>query len=186
MLPRIVFGSAYADMRLAPFLFAIALLAIRFRGETVMPMARVLASGGLGLLFVAGRGDDREPGDGGQRPVGEACPLDHVPRGARLVSLVGQACRGLWSLPRNTHLPAMAIVRRHAFSNDQWAIDGANLLSVRYRQAGDFIADPSQIVRPPNAPAAKSGPRTMRLPPFPATRSIMSGLSICRRTNSGC
>ena len=30
LLPRIVFGSAYADMRLAPYLFAIALVAIRF------------------------------------------------------------------------------------------------------------------------------------------------------------
>ena len=30
-LPRIVFGSAYADMRLAPFMVAIALIAVRPR-----------------------------------------------------------------------------------------------------------------------------------------------------------
>ena len=30
LLPRIVFGSAYADMRLAPYLFAIGIIAIRF------------------------------------------------------------------------------------------------------------------------------------------------------------
>ena len=74
--------------------------------------------------------------------------LDHVPRGAALVSLVGQECEALWALPRNTHLPAMALVRRHAFSNDQWTVEGANLLSVRYKAAGHFTADPSQIVRP--------------------------------------
>ena len=75
--------------------------------------------------------------------------LDHVPRGAAMVSLVGQDCRRLWTLPRNTHLPAMGIVRRHAFSNDQWAIEGANLLRVIYRQAGRFMADPSEIVKLP-------------------------------------
>ena len=32
ILPRIIFGSAYADMRLVPYLMAVGLLAIRFRG----------------------------------------------------------------------------------------------------------------------------------------------------------
>ena len=32
ILPRIVFGSAYADMRLVPYLMAVAILAIRYRG----------------------------------------------------------------------------------------------------------------------------------------------------------
>ena len=71
------------------------------------------------------------------------------------MTLVGQDCGGLWALPRNTHLGGMAIVRRHAFSNDQWTIEGANLLSVRYRQAGHFIADPSQIVRPPDCASSE-------------------------------
>jgi hypothetical protein len=72
--------------------------------------------------------------------------LDHVPPGARLVTLVRIACRDSWELPRNSHLGAMAIVRRHAFSNDQWAIEGANLLSVKFAEARHFGADPSQIV----------------------------------------
>ena len=148
VLPRIVFGSAYADMRLAPYMIATALLAIRFRGATIMPLARTLAVIGVGFylmrivtttLSLVWASNDQEA---------KLQALDHVPRGARLVSLVGQDCGRLWALPRNTHLPAMAIVRRHAFSNDQWAIEGANLLSVRYRQAGHFLADPSQIVRP--------------------------------------
>ena len=33
ILPRIIFGSAYADMRLVPYLMAVGLLAIRFRGR---------------------------------------------------------------------------------------------------------------------------------------------------------
>ena len=148
VVPRIVFASAYADMRLAPYMIACGLLAIRFRGETVMRTARVLAMLGVAFYFakIAATTISLALATNEQRARLEA--LDHVPRGARLVSLVGQECDTLWSLPRNSHLPAMAIVRRHAFSNDQWAIEGTNLLSVRYRQAGRFMADPSQIVRP--------------------------------------
>ncbi len=149
LLPRVVFGSAYADMRLAPFMIACALLAVRFRGETPLPTARLLAWAGLGFYLLRIATTTISLALSANDQAAKLAALDHVPRGARLVSLVGQDCGGLWALPRNTHLPAMAIVRRHAFSNDQWAIEGANLLSVRYRQAGHFIADPSQMVRPP-------------------------------------
>ena len=148
VMPRIIFGSAYADMRLAPFMIATAVLAIRFKNETHLPMARVLAILGVGfyLLRLAATAASLAFAANDQKAILQA--LDHVPRGARLVSLVGQDCGSLWSLPRNSHLPAMAIVRRQAFSNDQWAVEGANLLSVHYAQAGHFLADPSQIVRP--------------------------------------
>ena len=53
MLPRIVFGSAYADMRLVPYLMAVMLLAIRFRGAPDRTTAQVLAV--IGLLFFATR-----------------------------------------------------------------------------------------------------------------------------------
>ena len=53
ILPRIIFGSAYADMRLVPYLLAVALLAIRFRGRADRTMAHVLAM--LALLFFATR-----------------------------------------------------------------------------------------------------------------------------------
>jgi hypothetical protein len=71
-----------------------------------------------------------------------------MPAGARVISLVGYPCTNAWPLPRNTHLGGMVIVRRHGFSNDQWTIEGANLMSLRYSKAGIFSADPSQMVRP--------------------------------------
>ena len=58
--------------------------------------------------------------------------LDHVPEGARLVSLVRHDCDKKWFDDRLAHLPAMAIVRRNAFSNDQWQLEGAQLLHSRY------------------------------------------------------
>ena len=148
ILPRIVFGSAYADMRLVPYLIATALLGIRFKGATDPRLARNLAL--IGLAFYVGRiaATTASLAIAANNQSARLAALDHVPRGARLVHLVSEDCASLWALPRNTHLGAMAIVRRDAFSNDQWAVEGANLLSVHYTAAGRFRADPSQIVRP--------------------------------------
>src|SRR6059058_6199870 len=43
LLPRIIFGSAYADMRLVPYLIAVTVVAIRFRGAPDRRTAHVLA-----------------------------------------------------------------------------------------------------------------------------------------------
>ena len=80
--------------------------------------------------------------------------LDRVPRGARVVTMVQLPCRDAWALPRNSHLGAMVIVRREGFSNDQWVIEGTNLLDLKYQEAGFFASDPSQIVRPNECPEA--------------------------------
>jgi hypothetical protein len=147
LLPRIIFASAYADMRLAPYLFALAVLAIRFRSDTPKRAASVLAA--LGILFWLTRlatttvsfamaADDQR---------GKLAALSHIPMGAKVASFVGQGCSDWWAMPRNSHLGAMVIVRRQGFSNDQWDIVGSNLLSVRY-DAGVYSSDPSEIVRP--------------------------------------
>jgi hypothetical protein len=148
ILPRIVFGSAYADMRLIPYLMAVGLLAIRFRGVEHRRTGQVLAV--LGLLFFATRtaantislwraGDDQ---------TAKLQALNFVPEGARVISLTGMTCSEYWPLLRNAHLGAMTIVRRNGFSNDQWLLEGINLLDLKYRAAGYFAADPSQLVRP--------------------------------------
>ena len=138
ILPRIIFGSAYADMRLAPFVIATALLAIRFRRETRLPTARVIALLGLAFYLIRIAASTISLAQASHDYTAKLQALDHVPRGARLVNLVGQTCKDLWSLPRNSHLGAMAIVRRHAFSNDQWAIEGANLLQRPVQGGGPF------------------------------------------------
>ncbi len=74
--------------------------------------------------------------------------LTHVPRGARVVTLTGMPCSEYWPLLRNSHLGAMVIVRKEGFSNDQWLMEGLNLLDLKYTRAGYYAADPSQLVRP--------------------------------------
>ncbi|MBW0008130.1 MAG: hypothetical protein JO335_10500 [Sphingomonas sp.] len=148
IIPRIVFGSAYADMRLVPYLMAVALLAIRFRGRPDRRTAQVLAI--LGLLFFATRtvANTLSLGLAAKDQSAKLQALDVVPRGSRVISLVGMTCQEYWPMLRNGHLGAMVIVRREGFSNDQWVIEGLNLLDLKYTKAGYFAADPSQLVRP--------------------------------------
>ena len=148
ILPRIIFGSAYADMRLVPYLIAVGLLAIRFRGAPDRTTAQVLAV--VGLLFFATRtvANTVSLGRAADDQSAKLKAIDLMPRGARVISLVGMTCQEYWPLLRNGHLGAMVIVRRDGFSNDQWLLEGVNLLDLRYRAAGYFAADPSQLVRP--------------------------------------
>ena len=67
----------------------------------------------------------------------------------------------------------MAIVRREGFSNDQWVIEGVNLLDLKYRAAGYFAADPSQMVRPERLPRSRC-----------TGRSIDVARDVCRATIS--
>ncbi len=152
LLPWTIFGSAYADMRIVPYLLAVAVLAIRFRSETDRRLAGLLAAAGLAMYAVRIAGTTLSLGLAANDQQAKLAALAHVPMGARMVTLVGQPCRRPWALPRNSHLGAMAIVRRHAFSNDQWAIEGANLLRVKFLAADPFTADPSQLVRPVECP----------------------------------
>ncbi|HEX2803047.1 MAG TPA: hypothetical protein VHN55_03560 [Sphingomicrobium sp.] len=148
LLPRIIFGSAYADMRLVPYALAVVLLAIRFRDDVRPRFGSALAA--LGLAFVLARlaGTTASMTIAANDQQAKLAALDHVPMGARVVTLVGDPCGYSWPLPRNSHLGAMVVVRKHGFSNDQWVMEGLNLLDLRYPEAGHFSADPSQRVRP--------------------------------------
>ena len=148
LLPRIVFGSAYADMRLVPYMFAVAVLAIRVRDPEDRQFHGRLALAALAFLLIRFGGHAASFWIYDREYDRQLAALDHVPRGARMVSFVGVSCNAPWAMTRLEHLPAMAIVRREAFSNDQWAMAGAQLLGVRYPGARGFVSDPSQLVAP--------------------------------------
>ena len=147
-LPRIVFASNYADMRLAPFVLAIFVLAIRFRSETHIKTAQALAVLGLAFFLVRTATTTISFAMAADDQRAKLRVLDHIPMGARVATFVGQGCRDRWAMFRNGHLGAMVIVRRDGFSNDQWNIAGSNLLTVRYTKPGAYAHDPSQIARP--------------------------------------
>ena len=146
VLPRIVFGSAYADMRLTPYMLAIAIVAIR-----PLPGASRRVLSGLAIaafaFFVARIGGNSWSFYDIARAQNRALvALDKVPVGARLVTFVGSTCQMPWAMNRNWHLPAMATVRRSAFSNDQWDMAGAQMMRPIKADAGHFRHDSSQVV----------------------------------------
>jgi hypothetical protein len=146
LLPRIVFGSAYADMRLAPFMLAIAMIALRPRRGLSFRGAATFAA--IGLAFYGARIAvttwsfwlyDREY----DRVL---TAVDHLPRGARVVSFVGRRCQDDWAYSRLEHVPALLLERKLAYTNDQWSMAGGQLMTVRYRAAAGFAHDPSEII----------------------------------------
>ena len=146
LLPRVVFGSAYADMRLVPYAVAIFILAIRFKHETRFPLATWLAVAAVGFMLVRLAGTTASMAIAGARQNEQLKALDHVPVGSRVAVLVWDKCKQ-WSLRRSDHLGAIATVRREAYTNDHWPMAGSSLLKVDYPAAGWFQRDPSQIVR---------------------------------------
>ena len=133
ILPRIIFGSAYADMRLVPYLIAVAVLAIRFRGAPDRRTAQVLAV--LGLVFfgtrTAANTISLAMAANDQSAKLEAIEL--MPPGARVVSSGRHALqRILADAAQRASRVQWSIVRRDGFANDQWVIEGINLLDLKY------------------------------------------------------
>lgn len=145
VMPRVTFGSAFADMRLLPFAFALSIIAIR---PVTGRAAQWLAA--IGLVFMAGRLAANTASfllyDRSYRSELQA--LDHIHRGSSVLSLVVRPCSDQWSTERFDHLPALAIIRRDAFTNDQWTVDTAQALRVIKPDAGAYRNDPSQLIYP--------------------------------------
>jgi hypothetical protein len=150
-LPRILLSSAYADMRLVPFMIAIAIVALKPRLDPrAGPALAALAVGFFALRM-------------GAQTVSYAmyernyhaqlAALPHIEPGSRVMVLANTPCQFVWHTQRTEHLSSMAIVRRDTFVNDQWVTPGAQLLTLRYTAAGRFSHDPTQLLRRPDCRA---------------------------------
>lgn len=141
LLPFTLLGSAYADLRLLPFAFAVALAGLTPREGAPV---RIIALGGLAFFIVRTLGTTVSFAFYDVDWRRELAALDALPRGARVFALVGDGCDQPWAHSRRTHLSAFATARRGAFANDQWRMEGAPLLRVTL-PLGYFAHDPSQI-----------------------------------------
>ncbi len=150
VLPRLLMGGAYVDMRIAPAMLMLALIAIvppvMGKGTRTTAWLAVLfvvvRLGGTTLSFVERSAEQQR----------ELAAIAAIPRGAAVLSLVGRPCLGTWTDLRRDHLPGLAIVRRNVFTNDQWVIAGQQLLGIRHQVAAPYLADPSQSVYPAECP----------------------------------
>jgi hypothetical protein len=146
LLPRIVFGSAYADMRLAPFMVAIALIALRPRKGLSIRHAATLAALGMAFFLVRMVSTTASFWLYSKSYDQAFRVIDHVPQGARMVTFIGRRCADDWAYSRLEHIPAIGLERKLIFTNDQWSMAGAQTLTTRYPIARRFAHDPSQIV----------------------------------------
>jgi hypothetical protein len=168
LLPRIIFSSAYADMRLVPFAIAVALLAIRFKGETPVRFARIVAALALAFLLVRTAANTVSLAMASDDQQAKLEAIDDIPMGARVLSLVGVTCKDKrWPLWRNAHLGSFVTIRRQGFSNNNWENPGSQLLSVRYDAAGVYRYDPSELVRAPSCGEPNARPINYALATFP-------------------
>ena len=165
LLPFLLMGSAYADMRLLPYAIIVALAGIvpvTSRYTSRIALAGLIFFGVRTALTTASFAlYDREW-------TRELAALDHIPRGARVLALVGESCRQPWAHRRLSHLPSLIIARRAAFANSEWRLEGAPILSVNLPGAGFFANDPSQVVVPRYCPeVAHLLPQKTALASFP-------------------
>ena len=147
LLPARMFDSSYADARLLPYALALTLIAIRPINLSARQLSQVAAIG-LAFVLVRTAGSTASYWLYAQEFERELPAIAHLPEGARVVSFVGTPCRGGdWAMRRLDHLPWLAIARRRVFSNDQWVAAGVQMVVPNYPEAGDYAANPSQIVR---------------------------------------
>jgi len=169
LLPRIALGSAYTDMRLAPYMIAVLILAARPKTDNKYVLNAVAFAGLAVFLVRMGiQTDSYARLDRGYRAQLEA--LDHVPRNARIFALADLECLNTPHWVRLDHIESLAIVRRDAFVNGQWQMAGAQLLRITYPEAGDFVGDPTQVLRPGlcRQPGSYTYPEVLKQFPRPA------------------
>ena len=144
-LPYTFFGSANADSRLAPFVLIAFVIAVRFR-ERDRKAESLVAALGLAFLIcrIVGNGWSFVIADSEQRKITQA--LNQVPRGAKVLTLASGHCDDIWEAARHWHLGALVISRKYGFSNDQWQLPGAQLLSVKHKAAVPFHDSKSVMI----------------------------------------
>lgn len=146
VIPYQLFGSAYADARLWPVVFILALLALRPSAKADARFASVLALGAAAVFVarIAVTTVGFQIYDRDYKRHLQA--LDHVPRGAHVAVFV-KLDDDPWRRLRLDHMDGIAIVRRDVFTNAQWEVPGAQLLTPLGATGTRFNADPSQYIK---------------------------------------
>ena len=156
-------GSMYVNTRIAPYALALGIVAID-TGALAVSRQAALAAGAV--LFLAARlaGNTLSFGLYDASYTRELAAIDHLPRGAAVLTLTEMPCRkwfNKWEEPRLEHLAGMATVRRDAFTNVVWDIKGLHLMENRMPQAGWFRSDPSEFVSSVDHCPFYGSPRTV-------------------------
>lgn len=148
--PSLIDGSDRIDTRLAPLIPMLA-FALQDWSDVTPHRRRAVTIAGFALLALRFGVTTASFVHYDQRYRQELAALDHIRPGARVLNLTELDC-GVsgWRAHRLEHLANLATLRRHAWVNAHWSIDGLQLLAVRYRPSTDYYSDPSQLIWQPH------------------------------------
>jgi hypothetical protein len=144
LMPDTIMGSRYADMRLAPVILALLVLAAVPAADGGKRMTQWLLIGAavFGLARLATSTASMVTNG---KLLGEALTaIEAAPRGVNLVSLYVEECDE-WNLDRRRHIMGYGLVRRHLFDNGQWQLPSGQLISIHNPRLAPFDRDPSTI-----------------------------------------
>jgi hypothetical protein len=148
LIPRVLIGSGYADMRMAPVMIAVGVLGLDLKAGERQRLAALVAA--AGLAFAAARLTVTTLVFAKLDRVWQQqlAAVPHIAPGSRVLVMADGPCTGAWANRRVDHIDGIAVVRRDVFTNGMWALPGAQLLQVRYTQGHPFVTDPSHLLRP--------------------------------------
>jgi hypothetical protein len=148
LIPRVLIGSGYADMRMAPVMIAVALLGLDLKPGARQRLAALVAA--AGLAFVAARLTVTTIVFAKLDRVWQQqlAAVPQIAPGSRVLVMADGPCTGEWGNRRVDHIDGIAVLRRDVFTNGMWALPGAQLLQVRYTAGDPFVTDPSHLLRP--------------------------------------
>ena len=167
IVPRQLLGSAFADGRMWPVAIMLALIAMR----PGVPMSWLaVGAAGLFALRTAVTLSGFLAYDATYARHLRA--LDAIPQGSRVAVFTRFPCERQvpWRRQRLDHLDGLALVRRDAFTNGQWDVPGAQLLTPLAAKGTWFNSDPSQLVRSRDCPADLRAALAWRIAAFPRDR----------------
>ena len=146
--PRSINHSDFVNVRIAPYALALLALAICTpQASALQRQGLAVVASGFFVLRMATTTASMALYSADYSANLKA--LEHIQAGSAIVAFSPLSCEhgfAAWRNPRVYHLPSMAIVRREAFVNSEWQIDGLQLLKVRYAAAKPFDSDPSELV----------------------------------------
>ncbi|PNU04210.1 GtrA family protein [Novosphingobium guangzhouense] len=141
VMPGTIYGSAYADMRLTPTIYALALICA-CPADLGAGRRRVLLVAALVFLALRLVGNTVSMAAWDAQIRKEQAVVEHVPRGSQLLTFIALPCGNFirqQARQRDVHIASYAMIRRHAFANDQWAMPGGQLLTIHNPAAGPFL-----------------------------------------------
>lgn len=145
LIPRMLFNSAYADIRVLPAMAALLLLAVRPSSREAGWVVAILATAVL-LLRV---GTIAWSGRLAATQIEERLAVTaKVESGSRVLILQSKPrSSNRWSLHRGSMIGGLLIADRGVFANSLWSLGETGLLEHRADAPDGFDTDPSHLVR---------------------------------------